>query len=242
MPNKKQVVFNDFRGGLNIDTAIDHVQPNELIEAVNVDYSERGSIKTRSGTAKLNQDSYEGNVTQIFEWNKADGTTQLFAIIDKELYEIDEVGNKTHLQELISDRVSYFFLQNKVYFTDGGRYKTYDGESVEELSLSPITVRTFPTSSDVSAEPGTYRFVIVFRNTLGQRTTVSEVAEITITERRTFIVENLPEVLSDTKYIELWASQSEYEQGEWTFVMGRDRLAKSISWSGSWEYKGWIIR
>ena len=90
---KQQVVFNDFRGGLNVDVAVDHLGANELATAINVDFSERGSIKKRRGTVKLNAEPYLGDVTQIFEWNRADRTSALFAVIGKELHEIDGEGN-----------------------------------------------------------------------------------------------------------------------------------------------------
>ena len=152
---KQQVVFNDFRGGLNVDVAVDHLGANELATAINVDFSERGSIKKRRGTVKLNAEPYLGDVTQIFEWNRADGTSMLFAVIGKELHEIDGEGNKyVKIADVASDRIGYFFLRDVMYFVDGKSFKSYDGTQVKDVVANDITFTVIPGEGNVS--PGTY--------------------------------------------------------------------------------------
>lgn len=235
--SRQQVVVNDFRGGLNVDVAADHISANELVTATNVDYSERGSIRKRYGTEKLNQVSYAEPVTQIFEWNRSNGNVELLAVIGKKLCRLDEVGNKTPVTNLSSNRISYFFLQDKLYFVDGVNYRSYDGEQIKEITVNNITVVTIPDND--GAEPGTYRFVVTFESTSRQESIASEVVEVTTTEKCIFRIENLPMPLTDTAYRTLYVYDTIYDNIGWyRFFRTSDPSVTSTEWNG----RVWVTR
>lgn len=245
---KKQAVFNDFRGGLNVDSAIDHIKTNELVTAINVDYSERGSVRKRCGVEKLNEESYFGNVTQIFEWNRADGTVQLFAVIDKTLYEVDDLGNRTTLIVLNSNRIDYYYLQNVMYFTDGDKYRSYDGEQIKEIVVNEVTLSSTPTYDDTGAEPGTYKIAVTFVNTSGQEAVASKISSITITENSLVLIENIPLPVSDTKYRSLYAyrESKRHEEGsnQWNLIFSTvDPSVVHFNWDGRVVQRyNWVTR
>src|SRR5690606_33563136 len=131
--------YYDFRGGLNTDAAPDNLMDNELAQADNIDLLERGGIAKRKGYIRLNDESYGGQVEQIFEWPRDNGEVWLMAVVDvastpklfrvrEDLgYELEEVA------KLASPRVGYFFLQDKLYFVDGASYRVWDGETVQDV-------------------------------------------------------------------------------------------------------------
>lgn len=198
MPNtKQQIVFNDFRGGLNVDVASDHLAANELATAINVDYSERGSIRKRHGVIKFNVNPYHEDVTQIFEWNRANGETLLFAVIGKKLCELDSAGNRTTIANLASDRISYFFLQDVLYFIDGDKYRCYDGIQVKEIVVNDISFIVKPGEGDIP--PGRYGCFVTYVSVSGKESVASKVQEVIVTEENSAIfVENIPQPLNDT--------------------------------------------
>lgn len=188
---KQQVVFNDFRGGLNVDVAVDHLGANELATAINVDFSERGSIKKRRGTVKLNAKPYFDDVTQIFEWNRADGISTLFAVIGKELYEIDGEGNKyVKIADVASDRIGYFFLRDVMYFVDGESFKSYDGTQVKDVVVNDITFTVIPGEGNVS--PGTYYCFVTQGGYPHQESVLSKVVQVVVSEPSAIQVTNIP--------------------------------------------------
>ena len=83
-------MFADFRAGLNTDSAPDHLADNEVAVADNIDLSEHGGVKTRLGLQAVNEDSYEGNVTQVFEWARDNGSVVRMAVIGNKLCEISK--------------------------------------------------------------------------------------------------------------------------------------------------------
>ncbi len=140
--------YYDFRGGLNTDAAPDHVADNELVIAENVDLLERGGIKKRNGTVKLNQEPYGAPVEQLIEWPRDNGEEWLLAVIGNQLCRIreDQGYEAQQLATVAAQKVGHFFLQDRFYFVDGESYRVYDGETVEDVQpveeqdndLSPI--------------------------------------------------------------------------------------------------------
>ncbi len=133
MPNLLKP-YVDFRGGLNTDAAPDNVQDNELVQADNVDLSERGGLSKRKGTVRLNASSYGGQVEQLFEWARDDGSQVLMAVIGTTLCQIAENGERTNIQTLAGERVGYYSFQDRLYFLDGNEYRVYDGSAVAQVT------------------------------------------------------------------------------------------------------------
>src|SRR5690606_21198779 len=127
--------YYDFRGGLNTDTAPDNLMDNELVQADNIDLLERGGIAKRKGYIRLNDESYGGQVEQIFEWPRDNGEAWLMAVVDvagtPRLFRVreDQGYRLEEVARLASPRVGYFFLQDKLYFVAGASYRVWDGET-----------------------------------------------------------------------------------------------------------------
>lgn len=137
MPEYQMQPYYDFLGGLNVDAAPDHVADNELTLAENVDLSERGGLIKRKGASRLNETSYEGNVSQIIEWQRNDGSDRLLAVIDEELFEVNRTtGAITSVQSLDNNHIAYYSTQDVLYFIDGTEYYQYDGTSASVVSGS----------------------------------------------------------------------------------------------------------
>lgn len=134
--------YIDFSGGLNVDSAPDYLADNELMAADNVDLDERGALTKRGGTVRLNTTSYGARVTQVFEWIKPDGTTELFAVFDDSLHKITGINySAASLCEVDAKKISHVGFRDptdggkfKMYFLDGDSYRTYDGTTVAEVT------------------------------------------------------------------------------------------------------------
>ena len=125
-------MYSDFSGGLVDSVAPDNMDDKELLQADNIDLSERGGFQKRKGTANLNTASFGYEVNQLFEWPRNDGTVKLLAMINKDLCSIDDDGVKTVVKSgLNSSVIGYYFYVSdgteKMIFVDGLEYYAWDG-------------------------------------------------------------------------------------------------------------------
>lgn len=125
--------YYDFRGGVNVDTALDNLMDNELMLAENIDLMERGGIQKRRGTVRINKTMYSGPVEQLIEWPRNDGSLILLAVIGNGLYEIAENGQETFITNVSTPRIGYVFHQDKMYLVDGEKYSVYDGITIKDV-------------------------------------------------------------------------------------------------------------
>jgi len=139
VPNTiQQFADADFNMGLNVDIPDIMKTNEELTVAENLEVMNRGGIRKRGGLENVNTTAYTGRVTQLFEWPRDDGNIHLMAIINKELCDLAGDGSYTSIQTLNSERVAYFFLQDKLYFIDPGtEYYVYDGSTVQAVTPNP---------------------------------------------------------------------------------------------------------
>jgi len=135
--------YRDFTGGLNTDAAPDNLLDNELVRADNVDLSERGGAKKRNGEERLNATSYNFPVEQLIEWPRDDGREILLAVVGTDLgYNnlclVDETDYSLTVLCSVgtTDKVSTFYLRDKLYINDGTKYWVYDGEKIAEIFQS----------------------------------------------------------------------------------------------------------
>lgn len=146
--------YRDFTRGLNTDAAPDNLLDNELARADNVDLSERGGMKKRNGEERLNKTSYGFPVEQLIEWPRDDGREILLAIVGtglgyNNLCLVDETDYSLTVLCSVgtADKVSTFYLRDKLYINDGTKYWVYDGEKIAEIYQSDS-----PTALTVQAE------------------------------------------------------------------------------------------
>lgn len=134
------IIYGDFSRGLVDSVAPDNMDPSELVQADNIDLSERGGFKKRMGTVNLNTASYGAEVSQVFEWHKNDGTIIHLAMIGRDLCSIDDDGERTTIiGGLNSNQIGYCFYVSsgeKMFFVDGLKYYQWDG-TVAPVEVTP---------------------------------------------------------------------------------------------------------
>lgn len=101
---RRQVLFeplNDFRGGLNTLVSPDRLNLNELVQATNARLTvQHGALAKRTGTRRVHTTAIGlGNpVTGVFQWTQDNGTRQLVAIANGNLYhKTTEFGDFTEV-------------------------------------------------------------------------------------------------------------------------------------------------
>ena len=199
--------YRDFTRGLNTDAAPDNLLDNELARADNVDLSERGGMKKRNGEERLNKTSYGFPVEQLIEWPRDNGREMLLAIVGTDLgyNNLCLVDEQDYTLTVLcsvgqAEKVSTFYLRDKLYINDGTRYWEYDGETISEIyqsdaptvltveaehypAIAPTIAFTDPvpegqTGAAVIA-PGDHHVIITFVDANNNESSGSPVAEAT---------------------------------------------------------------
>jgi len=75
---KEPLLFRNFNGGWNTETASDEININESPDMVNVDFTKGGSIKKADGLVELGSDSDSEVITGLVEAPNRDGDEWLF--------------------------------------------------------------------------------------------------------------------------------------------------------------------
>lgn len=132
---KQMHMFVDFRAGLNTDAAPDHLGEGELLIADNIDLSERGGARKRNGFEAINNNSYQGVVTQKFEWPRDNGDITRMAVIDGKLCKLGASGDKEEVDTVLLPKISYFVVQDKLYYLTGELLRRYDGNVAETVEV-----------------------------------------------------------------------------------------------------------
>ncbi len=139
MPDPSRVIQHvdyNYTGGLNVDASPDHLDRSELQIAENVELSKRGGLRKRKSSQVLFEEGFYEKITQVFEWQRDDGTSSLLFVADQTLMEyIFETEESEPLHAVGYDRIAYFFLQDKLYFIGEEQMYVYDGDTVEEVTL-----------------------------------------------------------------------------------------------------------
>lgn len=154
---RELVAYTDFRGGISeIDP--DNMNNNELNQADNIELSNRGGgFSYRPGTINMNDVSYGEDVEQLIELPLVDGHVKILAVRDKKLYDVTDDRNKL-LSPLYSNKIAYFFMNNRLYFADGDKYRVYGyykyttQSGTKDIKKDDI-VRNFPISTHAT-NPG----------------------------------------------------------------------------------------
>jgi len=129
--------YDDFSKGLNDTTSPDKLADSEVMEALNIDLSDRGGFSTRKGTTKYNEVPFNAEIAQCFEWISG-GKTRIITIINKKLCIINKDGTKAEKITLKGDKIGYFFYQHKLYFSDAEEFYSWGDYdySAKETSVS----------------------------------------------------------------------------------------------------------
>lgn len=170
MSNKTPpITYTDFSKGLVDSVAPDNMDPAELVQADNIDLSERGGFKMRMGTLRLSETSYTANIGQIIEWSKNNGTVITLVMAGTTLKILNSDGTLSTLKSgLNSTQIGYcFYVLNgeKMFFVDGLKYYEWRGMGVDIGGSSPSTdisggtATTFQIACDADVGTSTYHSV-----------------------------------------------------------------------------------
>lgn len=137
-----ELLDTNFRYGWNTDSPSILISDDELALADNAVIMNRGGIRKRYGTSRLNPTSFNAYVEQVIEWPRDDGTFVLLAVLNDgneiNLCRITEEGEAVPVQNLNSTRIAYFFLFDKFYFIDPGtEYYVYNGTTCNPVTPAP---------------------------------------------------------------------------------------------------------
>jgi len=142
---KQVVTYNDFSGGLNVDSAPDLMKDNELAVARNAIIAQ-GFAPKRVGFDKFNATSFkvgetDQHVESLFEWRRNNGDTFIMAVVGLVLKKIAyPAGTVTDVKTLSAAEIGSFVYADKFYFTgkDAGvdKYWVYDGTTLAEVTAA----------------------------------------------------------------------------------------------------------
>ena len=118
--------IEDFRGGLNTDKTNRHTEKNELKEALNVEYSERGGVQKRKPYNVFHSFSTDRTVEGLLEWNMSGGNSELMAVLDNgDMIKVSD-GTTVFNSAYIASGFDYEVLQEYLYILDGNDYYRVD--------------------------------------------------------------------------------------------------------------------
>ena len=127
---KKMEVYQNFSGGLNTISAPDNMQDDELTDILNMDISERGSLKRRTGMVKAQTCTRAGTSQGYFRYFKTDGTYEEFFAISGGIVKVPNPLPET-IQNLSSFQttrpIEAVQLGPILYVATGTKLVQYDG-------------------------------------------------------------------------------------------------------------------
>lgn len=143
MPDNKMLDYR-FNLGWQADLSSVMATKEELVLADNVEVLDRGGMRQRFSTEALNSASLGGQLEQIIEWPRDDGSFELLVVLNDgvniNLCKFNPDWTTTVIQALNSTRIPYFFLFDKFYFIDPGtEYYVYDGTTCSPVTPNPET-------------------------------------------------------------------------------------------------------
>ncbi len=123
--------FPGFGRGLNLRDKADAVNEEEAIDCLNVEFTERGAVKQRAGTAVFNSVELDGQGDTIWPHYESDGTKQLIVgdTATGQLTSLNTSGAEVDIEASLSNGGCFGFQR----FGAPGNEYTYIGNGVDEL-------------------------------------------------------------------------------------------------------------
>lgn len=147
--SKPKYPLMDFSNGMNISTAAHLIADTELVDAKNCVLGV-GYVQKRDGYAKWKE--FANKATELFEYTKQDGTKELLAVNNKQVYRLKNDAFEAITGTLTSDNVQFLLYEESngddvVLIADNGKLKKYNGTAITEVT--PYT----PTDQE-KGDPG----------------------------------------------------------------------------------------
>lgn len=135
--------YTGFGRGLNLRDKPDAVDPQECIDCLNVDFSERGAIQTRGGYDKIINSAIVG----LGGYRNTSGTKRLLATVGSNLAAYNLTGGSaTHTTALTDSTTPLSFVaygtpsSERVYAGNGTDVRFYDGAGFTNPNASSVVV------------------------------------------------------------------------------------------------------
>lgn len=132
-----------FGRGLNLRDKPDAVDPQECIDCLNVDFSERGAIQTRAGYGKI----VSSTITGLGAFKNTAGTKRLLTTVGTNLAAYNLTGGSaTHTSALTDSTTPMSFVaygtpaSERVYAGNGTDVRYYDGSGFTNPNASSVVV------------------------------------------------------------------------------------------------------
>lgn len=137
------VSFGGFGAGLNLRDKADAVSEQEAIDALNVEFTERGAVQQRSGYAKLTSSALTNAAASLEGYYKTDGTKQLLAGCGTRLEAVNTSGAVVASASALSsgtwDFCRFGSPGSEVAYAGNGKnlLRKWDGSSWSSVANSP---------------------------------------------------------------------------------------------------------
>jgi hypothetical protein len=151
---KKMEVFQSFTGGLNTTSAPDTMLDSELMDMLNEDIGERGSLKRRHGLKKL-KTLPAGTPQGYFRHYKTDGTYDEIFAISGQFYINSSITPVSGVSFQTTKPIEAVQFGANTYIATGTKLMQYDGTSITNVvPYTPTTMEmTYVGTNALSDNP-----------------------------------------------------------------------------------------
>jgi hypothetical protein len=148
-------IFQNFSGGLNTVAPPDTMLDTELTDILNMDLSDRGTLKRRIGMKKIQSPRF-GDIQGYFRYYKTDGTFEHIWVIDGYVYRNEEVNPIVFNPRVqTTDTVDGFQYGGTLYLITGSQLMGYDGTTLAPVDpyLPTTQEMTFIGTNALATDP-----------------------------------------------------------------------------------------
>jgi hypothetical protein len=130
-PTPSLLRLEPFRG-IDVSGTSTQIDDHQSPDMLNMNIDERGSLNKRTGYARVFPTSLgTGKINGMYEYKKADGTSDFLIAHDTKLYKQSGDAQPTEIYSGLANNTVHFFTMNyKCYIMDGVNFLVYDGTTV----------------------------------------------------------------------------------------------------------------
>jgi len=154
-PTPSLLRLEPFRG-IDVSGTSSQIDDHQSPDMLNMNVDERGSLNKRTGYQKVYSASLgAGRINGLFEYKKADGTTDFLIAHTTKLYKQAGASQPTLLYTGLANNNIHFFTMNyKCYIMDGTNFLVYDGTTVSAVTayIPTISISRLPAGGGTANE------------------------------------------------------------------------------------------
>lgn len=193
MASKEKFGLEGISGINNVDELWE-LTGNEMREALNLDVTDRGSVRSRDGYAQLLAGDYRSLGSS--------GTTTL-VVVGEELHQLaDDLSGSTLIRTGLARtrHVSYASRGDAIYYANGDvSGLVVGGTDFPWASQTPVDLGSLTVSAVGGLQPGTYHVALTEVDSLGRESGAAHVGSIALTTQGGINLSNLTAVANETR-------------------------------------------